>query len=186
VSVRIDFDPVERLTAAAIGEPGARTFYLQARKDDLVVSLLLEKGQVALLASHIDDLLERVGAPEEGAGPDPDVLDLEEPVTPDFRIGRIGLGYDGDRDLVLLQCDEFEPVDEDEDDEPIEFEQPERDDLGRVRVWATREQMFALARRGEREVAGGRPMCSMCGQPIGPDEHFCPRSNGHREVTRLA
>jgi uncharacterized repeat protein (TIGR03847 family) len=186
VSVRIDFDPVERVTAAALGEPGARTFYLQARKDDLVVSMLLEKGQVALLASHIDDLLERVGAPEEGTGPDPDVLDLEEPITPDFRIGRIGLGYDGDRDLVLLQCDEFEPVDEEEEGEPLEIDPPERDDLGRVRMWATREQMYALARRGEREVAGGRPTCSMCGQPIEPEGHFCPRSNGHREVTRLA
>jgi uncharacterized repeat protein (TIGR03847 family) len=182
VSVRIDLDPVGRVTAAALGEPGARTFYLQARKDEIVVSMLLEKGQVALLASHIDELLERVGTPEDGAAPDPDGLDLEEPVTPDFRIGRIGLGYDGDRDLVLLQCDEFEPVEDDEED----VEPPESEDLGRVRMWATREQMYALARRGEREVAGGRPTCSMCGQPIGPEGHFCPRSNGHREVTRLA
>jgi len=194
VSVRIDLDPAQRVTAAAVGEPGARTFYLQARKDDVVVSLLMEKQQVALLATHIDDLLDRVGTPEEGTTPDPDVLDLEEPLTPEFRIGRIGLGYDGDRDLVLLQCDEFESADDDEDatdealgDEPIEFDEgAERDDLGRVRLWATRAQMFALARRGEREVAGGRPVCSMCGQPIDPEGHFCPRSNGHREVTKLA
>jgi uncharacterized repeat protein (TIGR03847 family) len=182
----MDFDPVERVTAAAVGEPGARAFYLQARKDDVVVSMLLEKQQVALLTSHIDDLLERVGNPEEGAGPDPDTLDLEEPVAPDFRIGRIGLGYDDDRDLVLLQCDEFEPEVEENDDESVLDEPVERDDLGRVRMWATRAQMFALARRGEREVAGGRPVCSMCGQPIEPEGHFCPRSNGHREVTRLA
>ena len=180
----MDFDPVERITAAALGEPGSRTFYLQARKDDVVVSMVLEKQQVALLTSHIDDLLERVGAPDEGSAPDPDVLDLEEPIEPGFRIGRIGLGYDGDRDLVLLQCDEFEPADEGE--EETDIEPPERDDLGRVRVWATRGQMHALARRGEREVAGGRPTCSMCGQPIEPEGHFCPRSNGHREVTRLA
>lgn len=186
MTLRVDLDPVERVTAAALGQPGARTFYIQARKDDVVVSLVLEKGQVALLASHIDDLLERVGGPAEGAGPDPDVLDLEQPLTEDFRIGRIGLGYDGDRDLVLLQCDEYEPVDEDEQDDDVEVERPEREDLGRVRMWGTREQMYALARRGEREVAGGRPMCSMCGQPIAPEGHFCPRSNGHREVTRLA
>jgi uncharacterized repeat protein (TIGR03847 family) len=150
--------------------------------------MLLEKQQVALLASHIDELLERIGAPDESSAPDPDGLDLEQPVTPEFRIGRIGLGYDDERDLVLLQCDEYQPDDDeetegrlDDDDDPAD-----RDDLGRVRVWATREQMYALARRGEREVAGGRPMCSMCGQPKDPSGHFCPRSNGHREVTKLA
>lgn len=181
MSLRVDLDPVGRVTAAAVGEPGSRTFFLQARKDDLVVSMVLEKQQVALLATHIDELLERVGTPE-GPSPDPDALDLESPLEPDFRIGRIGLGYDGDRDLVLLQCDEFVPEDEDD----VENEPLERDDVGRVRMWATREQMYALARRGEREVAGGRPTCSMCGQPIEPEGHFCPRSNGHREVTRLA
>jgi len=181
----MELDPVERVTTAAVGEPGRRSFYLQARKDDVLVSLLLEKQQVALLASHIDDLLERVGVPEGGAGPDPNALDLEEPITPEFRIGRIGLGYDDDRDLVLVQCDEFEPEDETEEGADA-GEVVERDDLGRVRLWATREQMHALARRGEREVAGGRPVCSMCGQAIDPGGHFCPRSNGHREVTRLA
>jgi uncharacterized repeat protein (TIGR03847 family) len=183
VSLQVEFDPAERLTAAAVGEPGQRAFYLQARKDDVVVSLLLEKQQVALLSAHIDELLERVGAPDEDAVPDPDSLDLEEPIVEGFRIGRIGLGYDGDRDLVLLQCDEYRPED-DESDEPAEIE--DSGDLGRLRLWATRGQVYALARRGEREVAGGRPTCSMCGQPIDPEGHFCPRSNGHGEVTRLA
>jgi hypothetical protein len=53
-------------------------------------------------------------------------------------------------------------------------------------MWATRGQMYALARRGETEVAGGRPLCSMCGQSMDPEGHFCPRSNGHSEVNRLA
>lgn len=182
MSIHLEFDPAERLTAAAVGEPGQRSFYLQARKDDVVVSLLLEKQQVALLSAHIDELLERVGTPDDEAVPDPDALDLEEPIVEGFRIGRIGLGYDGDRDLVLLQCDEYRP----EDDESDEAPEVEADELGRLRLWATRGQVYALARRGEREVAGGRPTCSMCGQPIDPEGHFCPRSNGHREVTKLA
>jgi uncharacterized repeat protein (TIGR03847 family) len=179
----MDFDPVEHVVAAAVGEPGARAFYLQCRKGANVVSMLLEKTQVALLTTHIDELLERVGVPDEETATDAGSLDLEEPVVPDFRIGRIGLGYDEERDLVLLQCDEYVPVDE-YDEEGADL--PENDDLGRVRVWATRGQMFALARRGESEVAGGRPICGMCGQSIDPEGHFCPRSNGHREVTRLA
>lgn len=184
---RFELDPVDRVTAAAVGEPGQRAFYLQARKGDVVVSLLLEKGQVALLSAHIDELLERVGTPDDPTTPDPDALDLEEPVVPEFRIGRIGLGFDEDRDLVLLQCDEFVPEDQPED-------QPEAQDAeaagvteetGQVRLWATRGQIAALARRGEREVEAGRPVCSMCGQSIEPEGHFCPRSNGHQEVSRL-
>jgi uncharacterized repeat protein (TIGR03847 family) len=173
---QIELDPVDKVTAAAVGEPGQRSFYLQARKDDVVVSMLIEKQQVALLAAHIDELLERVGEPTEEL--DPDTLDLEMPVVPEFRVGRIGLGFDEDRDLVLLQCDEFVPEDE-ESDEPV----PE--DTAQVRLWATRAQIAALARRGELEVESGRPLCSMCGQPIDPEGHFCPRSNGHGEVTRL-
>ena len=181
MSVRLELDPTTRVTAGAIGEPGQRTFYLQARSEDTLVTLLLEKQQVALLAAHIDELLERIGATDVG-DTDPDLLDLEEPVEPSFRIGRIGLGFDEGRDLVLLQCDEFVP-EPDEESEPV---QVDPDDLGVVRLWVSRGQAYALARRGESEVAGGRPICSMCGEPMDPEGHFCPRSNGHREVTRLS
>jgi uncharacterized repeat protein (TIGR03847 family) len=181
MSTQIDLDPVERITAAAVGEPGQRVFYLQARKEDVVVSLVLEKQQVALLTVHIDELLERVGGPDEDSAPDVKALDLEEPIVPEFRVGKIGLGYDDERELVILQCEEFVP--ESESDEEVIIEPAE--DPGRVRLWATREQMYAVARRGEREVAAGRPLCPMCGESIDPEGHFCPRSNGHREVTQL-
>lgn len=176
MSVQIDIDQADSLTAAAIGEPGNRTFYLQARKDDLVVSVVLEKQQVALLSAHVDEFLEKIGGIGDG-GPDPDGLNLVEPVSAEFRVGRLGLGHEEDRDLVVLQCEEF--VDEDDPDAGL-------DEPGRLRVWATRGQMNAMARRGEIEVAGGRPICTQCGQPKEPEGHFCPRSNGHREVTRLA
>jgi uncharacterized repeat protein (TIGR03847 family) len=177
MSTQIELDPVTRITTGAVGEPGGRTFYLQARKDDVVVSLLMEKQQVALLTMHIDQLLERVGAPSQEMEP----LDLEEPIESTFRIGRIGLGYDEDRQLVLVQCEEFVP----EEDEMGEDFVARDDEPGRVRLWATREQMQALARRGEQEVAAGRPICPMCGDPMDPEGHFCPRSNGHREIDRL-
>lgn len=171
---RQELDPCDRITTGAVGEPGQRTFYLQARKDDVLVTLLMEKQQVALLAAHVDELLDRIGVPDLGH-PDPDTLDLEQPIEPTFRIGRIGLGYDEDRDMVLLQCDEF--VAEDEDPDP--------EDVGQLRLWVTRGQVAALARRGERAVEAGRPVCTMCGNPVEPDGHFCPRSNGHGEVGRL-
>lgn len=182
MSAQFELDPVARITAAAVGDPGARTFYLQARKDDVLVSLLIEKQQVALLSMHIDELLERVGAPKAETDDDPDTgtLDLEEPITPVFRVGQIGLGYDEARGLVLVQCDELVPEQEEEEGAPLRDEEP-----GRVRLWATPAQMRALARRSEQEVAGGRPICPMCGDPMDPEGHFCIRSNGHREVTRL-
>jgi len=184
MTVNIDLDPVTRVTAASVGEPGQRVFYLQARKDDVLVSMLVEKQQVALLAMHIDQLLERIGETDEGGAPDPDDLDLEEPLMPEFRIGAIGLAYEEDRDLVVLQCDEYVP--EPDEDEPEEIIPPDQPDPGRVRLWATREQMFGLARRGEREVSSGRPICPMCGEAMDPDGHFCVRSNGHREIDRLS
>jgi uncharacterized repeat protein (TIGR03847 family) len=182
VSANIDLDPVARVTAAAVGEPGARTFYLQARKDDVLVSLVVEKQQVALLTMHIDQLLERVGVPDSASAPDPDLLDLEEPLVPEFRVGTIGLAYEEERDLIVLQCDEFVPEPDEDDPESI-LVQP---DPGRVRLWASRAQMYGLARRGEREVSGGRPVCPMCGEPMDPSGHFCARSNGHREIDRLS
>jgi uncharacterized repeat protein (TIGR03847 family) len=179
VSDSFELDPVSRITAAAVGEPGERAFYLQARKEDVLVSLLVEKQQVALLAVHVDELLDRIGSPDESdpSVPQPSDLDLEEPVVPSFRVGQIGLGYDEERDMVLVQCNEYVP--EDETEPPI-------DDPGRVRLWATRGQVYALARRGEQEVAAGRPVCGMCGRPMEPGGHFCPRSNGHRDVTDIA
>ncbi len=180
MSTNIDLDPVGRLTTAAVGEPGQRTFYLQARKDDVLVSVVLEKQQVALLTMHIDQLLERIGVPDESVVPDPDDLDLEEPLTPEFRVGAIGLAYEDDRDLVIVQLEEFVPERDEDEEEYIVEEDP-----GRVRMWATREQVYALARRGEREVSSGRPICPMCGEAIDPSGHFCARSNGHREIDRL-
>ncbi len=183
MSEPIELDPVTRITAAATGEPGQRTFFLQARDDDTVVSLLVEKQQVAMLSLHVDELLDRIGgapAADDPAVPDLSLLDLEEPVTPAFRVGQIGLGYDEARDLVLLQCEEYVPAEEEEDAEPVVA------DPGQVRLWATRAQAYALARRGEQEVAAGRPTCRMCSEPISPEGHFCPRSNGHRAITELS
>jgi uncharacterized repeat protein (TIGR03847 family) len=171
----LDPAPVSKLTAAAVGEPGDRTFYLQARSEHGLLTLLCEKQQVALLSAHVDQLLERVGAvePDDPAVPDQGSLDLEEPVEPSFRVGQIGLGYDSEHDLCVLECEELVP----EGEEGLE---PKR-----ATLLATRHQMFALARKGEREVAAGRPVCSMCHEPIDPEGHFCARSNGHREISEL-
>ncbi len=177
MSWSLDLDPCTRITTGAVGEPGSRTFYIQGRDASRLVTLLVEKQQVAALAQLVEQLLEGIeGAEvtEEGA----EAPELEEPLSPEFRVGGMTLDYDEDRDLVVLACEEFRPDDDEEDDllapEPAV-----------VRFWATRAQMHALGRKGEEAVAGGRPICPMCGGPIDPDGHFCPSSNGHKEADGL-
>ncbi len=165
-----DLDPVDRITTGAIGEPGSRTFYLQGRKGAHVVTLLCEKQQVELLAASVLEIMARLGQSMEG-GAAGDELELEEPVDPEWRIGRLALGYDEGRDMFLLEVEELVP-DEEEEEPSLEG--------GRVRFWATRDQMLGLARRGAAVAAAGRPRCELCGNPLDPDGHICPALDGHR------
>jgi uncharacterized repeat protein (TIGR03847 family) len=218
--VLIELDPVDRLTADAVGSPGARSFYLQARKDDHLVTLLVEKQQVQLLAASVVEILSRVGK-ETGQGPPEEAMGLEEPIVPEWRAGRLSIGYQEDRDLLMLEADELLPGDEvieeaiEEEEEEFDEDGEEEDgeeileeglasleaelevelaagldrqidaepevERGKVRFWATREQMLSLARHGAAVCAAGRPRCPLCGNPMDPEGHQCPALNGHRE-----
>ena len=188
----MDLERVDRITAGAVGEPGERTFFLQARQGDRSVTILVEKEQVELLGTSILEILATVGR-ETGEGPPSEELGLEPPLEPLWRAGRLSIGYAEERDLMLLEIEELveledeledEPEDESDDEPegetaPVETDGPEHD---RVRLWATREQMFALARHGAAVAERGRPRCRFCGNPIDPEGHMCPAMNGHRET----
>jgi uncharacterized repeat protein (TIGR03847 family) len=123
----MDLDPVDRLTAGAVGPPGQRTFFLQARKGDALATVMVEKQQVQLLSASILEILARVGK-ETGEGPGEEQMELEEPVEPMWRAGRLSIGYVEDRDLVLLEIDELLPdedEDTDDDESEAEAEEPE-------------------------------------------------------------
>lgn len=176
----MELDPVDRITADAIGEPGERAFCLQARKGGDLVTVLVEKQQVELLAASILEILSRIGL-ETGEGPDDDEMDLEEPLEPMWRAGRLSIGYEQERDLILLELVELVPDDEEEPSEEADVTPSSAElDADRVRLWATREQMLALSRHGAEVVARGRPTCQFCGNPIDPEGHRCPAMNGHR------
>jgi uncharacterized repeat protein (TIGR03847 family) len=168
---------VDRITADAIGEPGMRTFYLQARAGSELVTVIVEKQQVELLANSVLELL--AGEPVETAPVEAD-LDLEDPVEPLWRVGRLSIGYDRDDDRFLLEITEFEPEAEEEEGEadPRSFldDEPEQ-----IRLWATRGQMLALATHGTEVAERGRPTCQFCGNPMDPEGHVCPATNGHRK-----
>ena len=180
----MDLERVDRITAGAIGEPGERTFFLQAREGDRSITILVEKEQVELLGTSILEILATVGR-ETGEGPPSDELGLEPPLEPLWRAGRLSIGYAEERDLMLLEIEGLvEPEDEDESDVEPEGEgspEDEGPEPGRVRIWATREQMLALARHGAAVAERGRPKCRYCGNPIDPQGHMCPAMNGHRE-----
>ncbi|HET7234904.1 MAG TPA: DUF3090 family protein [Actinomycetota bacterium] len=177
----MELERVDKVTAGAVGEPGQRTFFLQAREGERTITILVEKEQVELLATSILEILATVGR-ETGEGPPEEAMELEPPLEPLFRAGRLSIGYAEDRDQMLLELEELvEGADEEEGEETPEPDLPEP---ARVRVWATREQMLALSRHGAAVAARGRPRCRFCGNPIGPEGHTCPAMNGHRETAR--
>ena len=169
----MDLGPVDRITADAVGEPGLRTFYLQTRRATELVTLIVEKEQVRLLAASVLDLLATIGL-ETGTGPDEEEMDLEQPFEPRWRAGRLSIGYEEDADLFLLEIEEFQP--ELEEDDPALLLQ---EDAELLRLFATREQMLALSRHAAAVVDRGRPTCQFCGNPLDPEGHACPAMNGH-------
>jgi uncharacterized repeat protein (TIGR03847 family) len=174
--VLIDLDPVDRITTGAVGPPGKRVFYLQGRKEERLVTVLVEKQQVELLAASLVEVVARSGR-ETGTGPDEAEMGLEEPIVPEWRAGRLSIGYDEARDRILLEAEEIAP-----DQEEEEAAEPPPDDPARVRFWASREQAIALARHGATVAAAGRPRCELCGNPKDPDGHVCPALDGHGEL----
>jgi uncharacterized repeat protein (TIGR03847 family) len=170
-----ELDPVDRITAGAIGPPGERTFYLQAREGPSLVTVTIEKQQLELLSAWVVDMLYRVGA-ETGEGPPEAEMDLEEPVEPRWRAGRLSLGYEQDRDMMFLELEEMVEAEEGE------AEEGEAEEADVVRLWASREQMMALARHGAAVCAAGRPRCDLCGNPMDPEGHVCPALDGHQEI----
>lgn len=167
----MELEPVDTITTGAVGEPGERTFFIQARIGERLVTITVEKEQVELLASSILEILATVDE-ETGEGLGEEELELEAPVDALWRAGRLAVGYSEDRGLMMLELEEavLEP----------ESEGEETPEAATLRLWATREQMLALSRQGAAVAARGRPRCQFCGNPMDPEGHMCPAMNGHR------
>jgi uncharacterized repeat protein (TIGR03847 family) len=186
------FEPPERFVAGTVGEPGDRTFFLQARGDGRVVTVALEKVQVSLLAEKLEELLTEasrrfgVDLPEPPVPPGSDNEPLDTPVDEEFRVGTLGLAFDVDTETVVIEAIEAGESDPevdlgaDDDDVPADDEDDEPDDdLDRLRVRLTPAATRAFIDRARRVVAAGRPPCPLCGQPLDPKGHLCPRHNGY-------
>jgi uncharacterized repeat protein (TIGR03847 family) len=172
-----ELDPVTRLTADAVGEPGSRTFLLQAASGPQQITLLVEKEQVRVLAERVIAWLPELAAdrpedPGEVRAAEAGDLRLSEPTEPEFRVGQLALTYDPDRDRVMVVATELVP-----DEEQLQAPGPEARE---VRLWVTRPQLRVMARHGAKVVQQGRPPCPLCGNPLDPTGHICPAQNGHR------
>ncbi|WP_174535561.1 DUF3090 domain-containing protein [Micromonospora chalcea] len=184
------FEPPERFVAGTVGPPGERTFFLQARGGGRLVSVSLEKVQVSLLAEKLEELLAEaqrrfgVQLPEAAPATGGDNEPLDTPVDEEFRVGTLGLAFDVDTATVVIEAiavgeAEVEvalgDADDDADEEPDEPD----DDLDRLRVRLTPEATREFIERAKRVVNAGRPPCPLCGQPLDPAGHLCPRNNGY-------
>ncbi len=189
------FDPPERFVPGTVGEPGQRTFFLQARAGNQVTSVALEKQQVQILGERVAELLDELIQTDAAKTTVPAVTPiamvdndpLDQPIEEEFRAGTITLSWDADDERVVI---EVFPVVEVEVELPVEaaeqelidlpIEEPEPEELLLVRMPAAMARSFAV--RAESVVAAGRAPCPFCGGPMDPDGHLCPRSNGYRRT----
>ena len=174
------FDPVERFVVGTVGVPGERTFFVQARAGSRLVSVSLEKAQVAAIADRVLQILREIRLSEpltviERVSNDDQPL--ESPIDEEFRVGVIGLAYVSDRRLIEIDLQAITDSDN-ADDELLEIDTSSEQDI--LRVLMTLGYAESFAKRANTVVAAGRAPCPFCGGPIDPSGHLCPRSNGYR------
>ena len=161
MSPALDLGDLDRFTVGAIGQVGRRVFLVQCRASDTVLTLKAEKQQVSVLAEYLGRVLHDLERPEHL----PEDLEIEEPSEPHWVIGTLGVSYDEGIDRIVLVAEEL--VAEGEDGDVARFS-------------VTRAQAAAFAIRATSLVEAGRPPCPLCGLPLDPSGHQCPRTNGHR------
>ncbi|MGH9045091.1 MAG: DUF3090 family protein [Acidimicrobiales bacterium] len=156
-----DLDAPEEFTVGAVGEPGSRVFMIQCTQGAMRLTLKVEKQQVAVLASYLARIVREVGRP----GSLPHEVTFVEGDEPAWAIGTIGVSYDEAARRVVVVAEELAP---DEEDSSV------------ARFSVTLEQAAAFAIVATGLVESGRPPCPLCGLPLDPSGHDCPRTNGHR------
>lgn len=178
------YDPPERFVAGTVGQPGERTFFLQASEGARVTSVALEKTQVTVLAQRLEELLDEVLRQSGGevtvpAVPPAELSDeepLAQPILEEFRVGTMALAWDPEGERVVVEA-QAATEEEEEETEPLSDES-EGPDVLRVRI--TPAMARAFAHRATEVVNAGRPTCPLCSLPLDPEGHICPRQNGHR------
>lgn len=175
------FENPERFTVGTVGQPGERTFFIQAKDRTRLISVSLEKGQVQALAERLNYMVKEIRQSDPTIGIEKlhrDDSPLDTPIEEEFRVGIIGLAFDAARNLIQI---DLQAVNENPSTDP-EF--IDVDDLNSdqdiLRVLITPSEAERFSKRSTSVVSAGRAPCPFCGGPIDPGGHLCPRSNGYR------
>ena len=192
------YDSPDRFVAGTVGQPGERTFFLQAREGNRITSVVVEKQQVSVLAEHLDKVLDEV---LRRSGPAADVPPAQEkpsdfdpldaPITEEFRVGTMTIAWDAEINKIVIEL--FSNVDDDDETEDLgddldlpaaaaaaleAAEEVDADEVFVVKISAAYARDFVA--RAQALVSAGRPPCPFCLQPLDPAGHICPRANGYR------
>jgi uncharacterized repeat protein (TIGR03847 family) len=189
------YDAPDRFVAGTVGQPGERTFFLQARQGNRITSVACEKQQVSVLAEHLDRVLDEVLRRSSGHVDVPpaltsaqDTQPLDAPISEEFRVGTMTIAWDPSIERIVIEL--FSNVDGDEETteaeaEPVpvataeaEMDEIEADEVFVVKITASSAREFVA--RAQALISAGRPACPFCLQPIDPQGHICPRANGYR------
>ena len=156
------FQKPDRVMVGVRGEVGNRLFLLQVREGRRLVIVKCEKLQLSALAEWLSQVLGTLGRP----GHLPDDFSLEPEYEADFVAGDIAVAINEERQTIEVTIESA-----DEGDDTLE-------------LTLTKEWAGALAIAVTRLVDAGRPLCPLCGGPLDPRGHDCPRTNGHRPPIR--
>src|SRR6202521_4259953 len=161
-----DFGTARAIDARAHGQPGARTFQLRIiGSNNESASLWLEAQQMQALSLALTQVLSQLGKPPRTGE---DIASFPDEPDHDFRVGRIAIGFDTANGTVVLHV--FEASREEDEEEEAD-----------VQVRITEDACAGLTSRLQEIIAGGRPVCPLCGVPMAANGHACIRSNGHSE-----
>jgi uncharacterized repeat protein (TIGR03847 family) len=181
-----EYDPPERFVAGTVGEPGQRTFFLQASAGGRVTSVALEKQQVSVLAERVDALLDEVVRRSSGEAAVPAITPTEvedseplaTPIEEEFRVGTMALAWDPDDEVVVIEAQAL--TEDEDDDESVLIAEDDEDGPPLLRVRIPGPAARAFVTRAQAVVSAGRPPCPFCGGPLDAGGHVCPRANGYR------
>jgi uncharacterized repeat protein (TIGR03847 family) len=184
------YDAPDRFVAGTVGQPGERAFFLQAREGNRITSVACEKQQVSVLAEHLDRVLDEVIRRSSGPSDVPpparrtsDTDPLDAPITEEFRVGTMTIAWDPSIDKIVIELFSNVDVEDDAEESPAPVAEPESeevqaDEVFVVKITAAYARDFVA--RAQALVSAGRPPCPFCLQPLDPEGHICPRSNGYR------
>lgn len=160
------FDAIERFIVGTVGLPGERAFFLQVRQSGKLATVAVEKSQVAALTERLDMLISQLRKSGHAAGlnlVERDDKPLEQPIEADFVVGAISISWNEDGNQV-----EIELLDVEEESHQA------------WNIFLSLEMANAFAKRAHAVIQSGRLPCPLCGLPIDPQGHLCPRANGYR------